>query len=648
MLQNAGNGALKSPPRARLAFRVGVVGHRPNRLKNADLARLGELIHEILDTVRVEVGKFASGSPDAKLYSDEKPILRAVAPLAEGTDRIFADRALQLGYELCCPMPFQKDEYELDFIAPCALEENSLDRFRGLLTTAKETGSLTIFELDGERTRGAQAYGAAGRIVLNQSDLLVVVWDGGKPAGPGGTVETLREAIRYRVPVLWISAMQPHAWRMLRPDDDLECLEGTDQCVPVQSPLSIPDAVGQVVKEEIALPPVLEPVTHGKEPEDSVSAQNYFDERKPRLHLAVFWKFFRDLVGSARVRWPDPMVKDYETELIANWPIDTGTNNTAQWVNKRLFPHYAWPDKLADRYADAYRSTYVFIYLSAAFAVFLALLPMAMGWEEEKHIGQTFCVAGEFVILALITVLLGWEKNRRWHKRWMAYRLLAELVRQLKCLLPLGGGHPLPRVPEHLALFGDPARTWMYWQMRAIARATGIPAASVTPEYVGECLDYLDQLVRGGDGQLGFHLQNQRRSERLNHRLHLAALGMFGLTLVCIVIHLLPHLFSGLGIQLIPFPGLGGWLTLACATLPAFGAAMGGIGNQGEFVRIAKRSEAMADAFQRLADRIDALKAQDDIRIAQVTPLAQNITQLMVDEVVEWRIIFIDRPATAA
>ena len=76
----------KSPPRAQLAFRVGVVGHRPNRLQNADLARLGELIHEILGSVRTEVQNFQATCPEAKLYSGEKPILRAVTPLAEGTE----------------------------------------------------------------------------------------------------------------------------------------------------------------------------------------------------------------------------------------------------------------------------------------------------------------------------------------------------------------------------------------------------------------------------------------------------------------------------------------------------------------------------------------------------------------------------------
>ena len=44
-------------------------------------------------------------------------------------------------------------------------------------------------------------------MVLNQSDLLIVVWDGQNRAGDGSTVDTAQEAIRFRVPVLWIDAL---------------------------------------------------------------------------------------------------------------------------------------------------------------------------------------------------------------------------------------------------------------------------------------------------------------------------------------------------------------------------------------------------------------------------------------------------------
>ena len=74
-------------------------------------------------------------------------------------------------------------------------------------------------------------------------------------------------------------------------------------------------------------------------------------------------------------------------------------------------------------------------------------------------------------ILGTILLLLIWSRRSRWQERWTEYRLLAELIRELRFLVPLGGGKPLPRMPAHMAVYGDPARTWMYWHMRAIARA---------------------------------------------------------------------------------------------------------------------------------------------------------------------------------
>jgi hypothetical protein len=95
---------------------------------------------------------------------------------------------------------------------------------------------------------------------------------------------------------------------------------------------------------------------------------------------------------------------------------------------------------------------------------------------------------------------------------------------------------------------------------------------------------------------------------------------------------------------------------MACAGsafLPALAAALAGISNQGEFARVAKRSAAMADGFKQFAVRITELKSgdrqgQDAPKLSQVIPLAGKIAEAMVDEVADWRVVFIDRPPTAA
>jgi len=65
---------------------------------------------------------------------------------------------------------------------------------RNLLSQAR-----TVFQLDGSRSNTADAYHAAGNVVLNQSDLLTVVWDGERKNRRGGTEETFDEAIERGV-----------------------------------------------------------------------------------------------------------------------------------------------------------------------------------------------------------------------------------------------------------------------------------------------------------------------------------------------------------------------------------------------------------------------------------------------------------------
>ena len=109
-----------SPPKARLTFRVGIVGHRPNRLPSGPeaLAVLRGMIRSILAEASEAALAFSAADaakpPSRRLYSGKPPLLRAISPLAEGSDRVFAEEALSLGYELCCPMPFAQEEFERD------------------------------------------------------------------------------------------------------------------------------------------------------------------------------------------------------------------------------------------------------------------------------------------------------------------------------------------------------------------------------------------------------------------------------------------------------------------------------------------------------------------------------------------------------
>src|ERR1035438_4539929 len=119
--------------RPRLAFRVGVTGHRD---LNARACReLRPRVRARLEQIKHLAEQAATESQG--VYDDDAPaILRAISPLAEGADRLFAEEAIDLGYDLECPLPFDCREYRNDFT-----DEVSKRQFDDLLAKA-----VAVFE----------------------------------------------------------------------------------------------------------------------------------------------------------------------------------------------------------------------------------------------------------------------------------------------------------------------------------------------------------------------------------------------------------------------------------------------------------------------------------------------------------------------
>jgi hypothetical protein len=628
-----------NPPRAPLAFRVGVVGHRPNRLKDADLPALRETLRTLLATVADEVKRV--GNEHAGWFAPGTARLRAVSPLAEGVDRLFAGVALDLGFELCCVMPFAQEEFEKDFQPGAALEAGSLEAFRALLDRARAANALTCFELDGSRADEGAAYGAGGRVVANQSDLLVVVWDGERQGKRGGTEETFDIARRQGVPVIWVDAYRPHAWRFV------------DARTP--GPAAAPGtragaaAIGDVeqvrahVREALVVPqPGQSDHAHRKSARLSENPirdlETFYAERQPRHNFAVAWSFFKELVGDGRFASRERLksqinVTPFEQAVEKDWPPDQST--PAHRLIDRLRPYYAWPDKLAVIHSDCYRSAFVVAFLLAAAAVGLALFPMAARLAPHTPGETAFVLLELAVILAILGIVIV-GRQRRWHERWIDYRLAAELVRTLRLVAPLGGARPFPQIPAHWASYGEPGSTWMAWYVRAVERDLGLPSARVEPGHVDASLDDLEAQLAG---QIRFHEGNARRYDKIHHRLHTAGVLLIAATAAVCLLHL-------------ALPSISPQLTFFAAFFPALGAALAGIVNQGEFRRIARRSESMKDKLPLLLAEARRLRASigptSPAPAAQISveaaALGTEVARALANEVLDWRVVVLDRP----
>jgi len=617
---------LSAPPKPPLAFRVGVVGHRPNRLQHADMAKLAEVLRSLLEAVQAAVLEVAS--KNSELFSPVTPVFTSISPLAEGIDRIFAEQALDLGWRLCCVTPFPQEEFERDFAPDKALETDSLARFHRILDCASARGHLTRLQLDGKRNDESAAYANGGTVVFSLSDILIVVWDGERLGKRGGTEDTLNQAGIAGIPVVVVDAKAPHRWRLNIPG-----IHANSEWFPYGTGLGDLEAVRQAVRDSLAFPDPMQPVPGMRSTKRMYSIEQYYKERHPRWSVCVLWKAFRDVVGDGR--WPAVTfsVAPFEESVLGEWPRDESTSY-AIFLN-HLRPYYAWTDKLAVWYSDRYRSSSILCFGLGAWAVCMALWTPTFGYLFTEKEGSFLELLSIIVGVAIYSM----ARLGLWHERWLDCRLGAELVRHLRIVAPTCGKRPFPQIPAHYLKYGQPAASWMNWYVRAITRATGMRDTVLDHIYLKK---HLDQLRGFLEGQVGFHAASHRRAETIESRLATLIKVLAAMTFAACVCHII-------GYHVFHIPG--GGLAFICAVFPAIAGALAAINNHGEFRRVEKRSAAMKASIEMLIQRIDNICIQMEKPDAETISFfqdARNVSSdaadLLVREVLDWRVLFQDRP----
>ena len=171
---------------------IGITGHRPNRM-HIGRAEIARQLHIVLAAIRSGSGRHTERV--------------AVSALAEGSDRIFADAALELNYRLDVVLPFNSADYETTFS-----DKQETPHYRELLAKAH-----MVTELDGSLNDSTAAYEEVGRAMVNTVDLIICVWDGKAAAGRGGTPEIVEYAISLGKNVIWINAATKRTPRLIAP-----------------------------------------------------------------------------------------------------------------------------------------------------------------------------------------------------------------------------------------------------------------------------------------------------------------------------------------------------------------------------------------------------------------------------------------------
>ena len=177
------------PDRSTSEIIIGVTGHRILENPTAIIAGVDKTLHAIETSFETEH-------------------ITVLSPLAEGADRIIAERALAIdGTKLIAVLPLPIVRYQEDFRSPSSIKE-----FQDLLQLADE-----IMELPRINNR-EESYRNVGKYLVTHCDVLIAIWDGQPARGPGGTAEVVASARDRNLPVAWIYARQRLNQKVVTPD----------------------------------------------------------------------------------------------------------------------------------------------------------------------------------------------------------------------------------------------------------------------------------------------------------------------------------------------------------------------------------------------------------------------------------------------
>lgn len=587
---------------------VGITGHRLDRIGALDQPSMQAAIVALLSLVQSSAGAVASRYEND--FATPQANLRLVSALANGADTSAAEAALDAGWRLDAVLPFERDEYAHDFA-----DYETREKFETLLASAAAT-----FALEGDRANADAAYEAAGRVVLDQSDILLALWDGDVGRGRGGTARVVAEAVSRHIPVVHIdlNGQKPPVllWSGLT---DVEIEAPNIDNVPRAD---AGNTLGPVVAA-LCMPP-----------EDAVDRRmlgRFYAERTRKRTPALPYPLLLALTGTRKFSWADTRPAAAETcaaPLAAQLTRVAHANPFGEALMSNVVARFGVADSAAAYFAQVFRSGFVANFGLATLAVLLALSgPLLPAYKLPL-------IITELVIIFIIFLNTRAGRRAGWHESWMDDRHLAEQLRALAMTSTLGNLNLRASSGRDAASLPG----WVQWLARATARELGMPHATAGAAYLGNVRDAAIALI---DNQVAYHRGNAARMKKLEHRLHGAGEVLFGGTIVACTGWIIAKI-AGVPMTFGGDIGLTEIVTWCTAAMPALGSALYGIRMQGDFAGVAYRSDVTVARLARLKRALET----DPLDYARLVARQRRLADIMLTDVAHWRTTYQARPLT--
>jgi hypothetical protein len=334
------------------------------------------------------------------------------------------------------------------------------------------------------------------------------------------------------------------------------------------------------------------------------------------LHQAIQ----RVLLVGARLKFPPPP------------PVSSPPQRLQPLIQALAASHRRF-DERAVHYGHRYRSGFWAIYLLSALAVLFAVMPLALGWDDRRHLLHPYLglwAVAEVVVIGAVSAIYWLGHRRDWQGQWLQARTTAEMIWYLPLVAPLLDFARLGTLAnwytqvfepdQHLA--SNDELVAICSQNETLARSL-LEDAWSDPAFISSYTLWTVSIL---EGQTHYHHRVAIRQHALLHRVHSVNIGLFGLTAVGALLHLAVHMF---------------WISVMTTFFPALGASLHGALAQSEAYRLSATSERLAVDLQSAVVRIRTTLEQRDppASAAAIKQLIQAAIELILEEHQDWHML---------
>jgi len=616
-----------------------------------------------------------------QFFSEERPCLRILTNLAAGADQIGAWTALESGpelsdvqVELVAVLPFPEEDYPgLPGKRQKEFREEEAESLRKLIDRPQ---MRQVIRLDGRyqadaplppddpanRAAQHQAYRQASDMILQNADLLLAIYDPVASGRIAGTQELVGQALAQEIPVVAVLVSEHEARVAVYRTADRRPVDGI---VEWGKSCSLDDSVWREklcrrVSYLMCVPNLFTPSKETNVEKkkrirglvETVMRLRLFFEEEP-MHPAC-----RCPIRSRVSRWVWGIMLAVATRFAAQDRFALAAEPPAEANDDITIAPYARfyerASDLAGAYMRTYRGAFVLAFTLAGVAVAAAVALMASALlAHGQSPGWAILPLGglKLGVIIILLVLERTSRKARYQEHAADFRYLAELLRPMQWLAPVGTSAPIVELPAHYASL-DPRQSWMQWLFRAVTRSAPflVVPAGPSQDALRRQISYgrsdaIQALERAASqwvqGQIRYHWENGQKMYWIENGLERIGKKLLWIILVCACAALGLEMFH----HLRPLAILLGALA---AALPAFIAALGGIVVQTEAKRLRIRSEAMHHRLTRAQGQMrreievlnDAgynLQGGDTWRIARQL---RSLAAVMIGETSDWRALY--------